>query len=212
MVIYRNATKDDMAEIAKVHVATQPEYFTTTLGTDLLTKFYTEFLLEDNLFVVACDNDINGEIVGFCMGHYYGSHAEKHWEQKYRRKIIQRLFLKCLQLNKLAISRSYRRVKVLFNRFFITDSNRSNGIKIYDWHLLSLGVMSEYRGRHIGSTLIDEFEKRCLLNPPAVLSAGGACTIGAYKWNKAGCGLYASKGYRVFEETEDKLKFTKDLL
>ncbi len=210
MIVYRNATEKDMPAVAEVHVATQPEYFTSTLGTDLLTKFYTEFLTEDNLFVVACDTEKNGTVIGFCMGNYYGTRAEKRWERKYKGTIIKRLILKCLQLNRLAISRSFRRVKALLNRFYA--GNEKGNVAVYDWHLLSLGVLSEYRGRHIGSTLIDEFEKRCLLNPPAVLSAGGTCTIGAYKWNQAGCSLYASKGYRVFEETEDKLKYTKDLL
>ena len=209
MVIYRKATINDMSEVAKVHIATQPEYFTSTLGTDLLTKFYTEFLAEDNLFVVACDADKYGQIIGFCMGNYYGSHAEKSWEQKYQVQIIQRLVLKCLQLNKLAVSRSLRRVKALFSSFFITENN--NKIAVYDWHLLSLGVLASYRGHHIGSCLIDEFETTCIMNPPKI-KRGGNCTIGAYKWNRAGCNLYKSKGYRIFEETETKLKFTKDLL
>ena len=206
MIKYRNAKLDDMKEIAKVHLLTQPEYFTSTLGVELLEKFYTEFLIEDNLFVLAYDDKTN-KTVGFCMGHYYGSRAEKKWEQKYKIKIIRRLIFKCIQLNKLALSRSFGRIKgVVFKK------SRSNKSIDYFWHLLSMGVLEEYRGQHIGSTLIDKFEERCLLNPANKNSEGSvACTIGAYKWNEAGCKLYESKGYKVYEYSKIKLKYTKDL-
>lgn len=202
MIYYRNAVLNDMKEVAEVHIATQREYFTSTLGIDLLTKFYTEFLVQDNLFIVAVD-DGNSKIVGFCMGNYYGSKAEKNWEYKYRNQIIGRLFLKCLQLNKLALSRSIRRVKSLFVKKKKTD-------KCYTWHLLSLGVLAGYRRRGIAGKLIDEFERKCIMNPPADM-VGGNCTIGAYKWNDNGCRLYRNKGYTIFEESKDKLKFTKNL-
>lgn len=204
---YRNATFDDMNEVAKVHILTQPEYFTSTLGEALLEKFYTEYLKEDDLFVLAIDEETN-RIVGFCMGHYCGSHAERSWEQKYKKQIIRRLFLKCLQLNRLALSRTFRRLKGLV----VKNHNSSKPKVEYFWHLLSLGVLKEYRGQHIGSALIDNFEKRCLQNPLKKSSNGiTVCTIGAYKWNKAGCRLYESKGYRVFEESKTKLLYSKDL-
>ena len=88
MIHYRNASIEDMYEVAQVHILTQPEYFTSTLGIDLLSKFYTEFLVEDNLFVVATDDEIN-KIVGFCMGNYYGSHAEKIWRRNIRSKLLR---------------------------------------------------------------------------------------------------------------------------
>lgn len=205
MIQYRCAEIKDMEEVAEVHILTQPEYFTSTLGVNLLTKFYSEFLIEDGLFVVAVD-DKNNKIVGFCMGNYYNSKAEKTWEHKYEKQIIRRLLLKCIQFNKLALSRSFRRAKGLIVR--TKDANK----EIYFAHLLSLGVLSEYRGKHIASNLIDEFEKQCMSNPPdRVRGLGTSCTIGAYKWNTAGCKLYEYKGYRVFEETKTKLKYTKDL-
>lgn len=211
MIHYRNATLEDMAEIAQVHVLTQPEYFTSTLGVDLLSKFYTEFFLEDGLFILACD-ERNGRIVGFCMGYYFGSRAEKTWEQKYRKEIIQRLMFKCLQMNRLAISRCFRRVKGLF-----CVKKLSKNKDVYFSHLLSLGVLTEHRGQHIASNLIDRFESKCMQNASPESRGGGykrntACTIGAYKWNTAGCKLYEYKGYKVYKETRDKLKFVKELI
>lgn len=207
MIQYRSATKEDMQEVAAVHMLTQPEYFTTTLGKDLLTKFYTEFLLEHGLFVLAVDDETD-KIVGFCMGYYLGSKAEKNWEKKYRKQIIKRLFINCLKLNRLALSRVFRRIKGLFKKLF-KKKNTGSG-ETYFSHLLSLGVLKEYRGKHIASTLIDEFEKMCLADPPAQLAdVEKVCTIGAYKWNEAGCKLYESRGYKVFAETKDKLKFSK---
>lgn len=205
MIQYRIADIKDMEEVAEVHILTQPEYFTSTLGVDLLAKFYSEFLIEDGLFVVAVDDEQN-KIVGFCMGNYYNSQAEKTWEHKYRDKIVRRLLLKCIQFNRLALSRSFRRLKGLV----VKNKNTNN--EIYFAHLLSLGVLNEYRGKHIASKLIDEFEKNCMLNPPnRTRGLGLSCTIGAYKWNTAGRKLYEYKGYKIFEETKTKLKYTKDL-
>lgn len=204
MIAYRNAMEEDMLEVARVHIITQPEYFTTTLGVELLTKFYYEFLKEDNLFIVATDNDTN-KIVGFCMGNYYGSQAEKRWEEKYKREIINRLLIKCIQLNGLAISRVIRRIKGIFVKKKKTKPD------IYFSHLLSLGVLPEYRGQHIASTMIDKFEGRCREIITTQKSQQLICTIGAYKWNTAGCNLYKYKGYTVYEETKNKLKFMKDI-
>ena len=205
MIIYRDAIAEDMQEVAKVHIATQPEYFTSTLGEDLLAKFYSEFLFTDKLFVVAFD-DLAEKIVGFCMGNYYTSQAEKEWERKYRNQIIRRLLFKCLQFDRLAISRVITRIRGRITKKTVKRDK-------YFCHLLSLGVMTEYRGKKIGSSLIDEFEARCIKNAPEELGAvkRKTCTIGAYKWNTAGCELYKYKGYMVFEETKDKLKFVKEL-
>ena len=204
MIEYRNATLEDVQEVAKVHILTQPEYFTSTLGEDLLSKFYSEYIKEDALFVVAIDED-NKKIVGFCMGHYYDSHAELLWEQKYRKQIIKRLAFKCIQFNKLALSRCMRRLVGIFRK-------GNENTEQYFSHLLSLGVLTEYRGKHIASDLIDMFEKKCLENPPEkVKHLGYDCTIGAYKWNKAGCKLYEYKGYEIFEESKTKFKFRKNL-
>ena len=194
-----------MLEVASVHILTQPEYFTSTLGSDLLSKFYTEYLNEEDLFIIAIDDETD-RIVGFCMGNYFGCKAEKKWEQKYKKEIMKRLAIKCLQLNRLALSRSFRRVKGYLKK----QKNNGNPEKYFS-HLLSLGVLEEYRGNHIASTLIDLFEERCLQNPPERAGKEGACTIGAYKWNTAGCKLYEYKGYKVYEESKTKLKFTKEL-
>ena len=60
---------------------------------------------------------------------------------------------------------------------------------------------------------MDMFERKCLENVPAALrTKKKTCTIGAYKWNIGGCKLYEYKGYKVYEETKDKLKFVKKLV
>lgn len=207
MIKYRSANEQDMDEVAFVHTITQPEYFTTTLGTDLLSKFYKEFLIEDNLFVVAYDDSAENKIVGFCMGNWYGSKAEKRWEEEYRKQIICRLLIKCIQFNSLAISRVLRRIKSIMKNN-TTDREED----IYYSHLLSLGVLPEYRGQHIASTMIDIFEEKCLQTPHVELeNVEKVCTIGAYRWNAAGCKLYFSKGYRIYNETGKKVKFRKVL-
>lgn len=210
MIIYRAATLEDMNEVAYVHIITQPEYFTSTLGVDLLSKFYTEFLKEDDLFVLAIDEETE-RIVGFCMGNWYGSRAEKRWESKYQTQIIKRLFMKCLQFNTLAISRVFRQIKDIILKPVKKDLQKD----AYYSHLLSLGVLPEYRGQHIASKMIDLFEKKCLNSSSRMsipcISKDRICTIGAYKWNIAGCNLYKAKGYSVYHEDRKKLKFRKNL-
>ena len=208
MIDIRDAVPADIPAVARVHLLTQPEYFTSTLGHALLTDFYSSFLAEDRLFVVAVDTD-SSAIVGFAMGNWNGSRAEKKWEAACRFRIVARLFLKCLALNPLALSRAGRRLRALF------PGGKPSSPETGYAHLLSLGVLSGYRGRHIASDMIAAFEDRCRTSPPPPRLADWPppklCTIGAYKWNAAGCALYRRMGYEVFEETETKLKFRKEL-
>lgn len=120
---------------------------------------------------------------------------------------MRRLLFKCLQLNHLALSRSLNRVRSLVWK---QQKEKANDI-IYRWHLLSLGVLPNYRGAGIGKNLIREFEKKCLSNYSFSNSKVATCTIGAYKWNTNGCRLYEKSGYRFFEESRNKLKYIKEL-
>lgn len=208
MIDIRDAVPADIPAVARLHLLTQPEYFTSTLGPALLADFYSSFLSEDRLFVVAVDT-ASTSLVGFAMGNWNGTRAEKNWEAACRGRIVARLFLKCLALNPLALSRAGRRLRALF------PGRKTAPLDPGYAHLLSLGVLSGYRGRHIASDMIAAFEERCRTSPPPPRLADWPgpkyCTIGAYKWNAAGCALYKRMGYEVFEETETKLKFRKEL-
>lgn len=75
----RQATFDDLPNIAKIHMECFPENFSTKLGKKrngfLLSKFYEEYMLDaPELFLVA--EEKNKKIIGFCMG-YYGDRTQQ---------------------------------------------------------------------------------------------------------------------------------------
>jgi len=146
----RRAKVDDLAEVAKVHVAGFKGYFMTKLGEDIIEDYYKAYLEEDDLFVVACDNEKDGKIVGFYMGYYAGTKALSIFENRNRWKLIRRLAWLCLKFDKDAITRCWARVCGVFNK------KKPSPIRFKsDIGMLSSTVLDEYRGKGIMTELIN---------------------------------------------------------
>ena len=112
----RQATANDLDEIARVHAKCFPNSFSTALcGGGLLKAFYNEYLKDvPGLFFVAEDEQ-NG-ICGFCMG-YFCEHNE-YWK-KFLKHNFFRVFFRCIKLaltgNKAFYKKySKRKVKPMF--------------------------------------------------------------------------------------------------
>lgn len=65
MVNYRLATREDLEEIAKIHINEFFEYFLSVMGEKLVYKFYQSYYETGNILVVA---EKNKEIIGFILG------------------------------------------------------------------------------------------------------------------------------------------------
>lgn len=113
MITYRKAEEKDIKTIAKLHVELFPEYFLTSFGENLVCEYYTEFFKEQNLFIVAVDNN---EIIGFVMGYLTGSTAKRNFEKKHASTLMRKLIFRCLKFDKQAIKKCVARVKAMLKR------------------------------------------------------------------------------------------------
>lgn len=159
MIIYREATKDDMLNVAKTHIQCFKGFFLSSLGKDLLEKLYMEYLEVNQMFYVA-ENTENGEIVAFCVGHYYGDPARANFEKKYKKQLTHRLFILCLKLDKNAIIRCAEKIKsVLCKKVKSHKSEPKIDKQIVG--LLSIGVLESYRGDiGVSADLLNYFETK----------------------------------------------------
>ena len=108
MIVYRKAQHDDLYNIAKVHVECFHDYMISKLGNRLVVNYYKEFLEEDNLFVIAEEEN---KIVGFCMGYIRGSHAREKFIANNHFQLIKRLLWLCCCFDTLAISKAFSYLK-----------------------------------------------------------------------------------------------------
>ena len=156
MITYRSAKPEDMEAVAKLHKVCFPDYFLTSLGEKLLEKYYLEYLLENDLFILTQDADTE-QLVGFCMGYYYGSKARESFEKKNRTKLTGRLLILCLRFNRQAISRCWNRI---FPKKSVPSENTNVTVLSPDIDLLSICIFPDYRGTVVASHLITEFENK----------------------------------------------------
>jgi ribosomal protein S18 acetylase RimI-like enzyme len=142
-ITYRLITKPDLNQVVYVHKIVFRHYFLTSLGDDLLYKYYDEFLLENpELFFGAFDGD---SLVGFSLGLYHdSSKATELFEKKYKKQLARRLLLLCLRLDPKAISRCF---KFIFSRK--AEQNEVTNRGTY----LVFGVLPSHRGENIASAL-----------------------------------------------------------
>ncbi len=203
-IIYKKAEPQELKGIPEVHMACFPSYFLTSLGPELLEKYYLEFYNESQLFIIACDSDRTAEnkIIGFCMGYYKGSQARSVFESKYRTQLVRRLLGLCIRLNGPAITRCISRVKALFhkNRGSVSQSHA-------DADLLSICVMPEYRGQSgVAVGLITEFEKLMAEQKDGHITS---CTLSVRSDNGRARALYEKCGFHVWRQTKEELTYIK---
>lgn len=158
-MIIRQATSEDLKQIADVHFRCFPDSFSTQLGKAqggvLQQRFYKEYLDEaPELFLVAEDETLASSIsiVGFCMGYYLKKNDYmKNFLKHNRFTIILRVAVLLLIGNKAAWKKVLGRFKksggfsVVNNNITIDHENTSD--------LLSICVLQEYRGGGDGSEI-----------------------------------------------------------
>ena len=111
----RQATYDDLGEIAKVHAQCFPRHLSTRIGASndchLLSRFYKEFIDDSpELFVVATDD--NNKIVGFCMGYYFtNANQQSNYIRHNRTRILTRITWLLLKGDRLAWKKLLLRFK-----------------------------------------------------------------------------------------------------
>lgn len=204
MITYRNALKDDLKEIAKVHTLCFEGYFLSSLGEHLLQKYYECYISENAPFIIAT-NEYN-EIIGFCMGYITGSKARNNFESNYKWKLILRLLVLCIKLDKQALDRVHSKICSICHSIINKKTNHAQTKNPNNLgSLLSICVMPQFRGTEIASTLLKEFENQ--LNKTNITKY----TLSVYKTNARAIGFYKKMGFKNISFDNTTARYLKEL-
>lgn len=162
----RQATYDDLGEIAKVHAQCFPRHLSTRIGSSndcyLLSRFYKEFIDDSpELFVVAADD--SRKIVGFCMGYYFDkSGQQSNYIRHNRARVLTRIAWLLLKGDRLA----WAKLKLRFKKphYEILDHSIDDIQKNEKGDLLSICTLAEYRGKGYAQRMIEEYLHRMKQN------------------------------------------------
>lgn len=150
MIIYRKVKKEDLNQIAKIYKEAFPDYFLTIFGEELLYEFYNQYFLNNNIFVVAEENN---KIIGFILGNNSDIPRKKFFNENFYRISLKMIF-ELLKLNKNLWNGIFQRV--FFIKEAIISKFRKN-IKSEEriiqnkksYRLLSIAVNPKIKGKNI---------------------------------------------------------------
>ncbi len=188
-MIIRQATYDDLPEIARLHALCFPDYLSTRIGSSndcyLLSKFYKEFI-DDNpeLFIVAIDDD--KKIAGFCMGYYMDKAGQQSKYIRHNRiRVLSRIGWLLLKGDRLA----WKKLKLRFKKptYEILDHSIDDVPMSDIGDMLSMCVLPELKGKGCSKQLTSRFlenmkahgRKYCLVT----MKVGNQRAIGFMKKN-----------------------------
>ena len=195
IVKYRKANEMDISQIATTHIRCFPEYFISSLGTNLVEKYYLEYVRESDLFIVALKGDA---IIGFCMGYIIGNtHARYNFLRHNRATLVKTILGQCLTLNKRTLKQCYFAV---INKIF---PKKTGGTVKQGGDLLSICVLKEERGKGISKELLIRFEEK--LKEKKI----DGYWLGVYKTNEAAIRFYLKNGMKKEQEEKEEYKFHK---
>lgn len=195
MITYRDATISDMFTIAALHKECFKGTFIAYWGDSLIARYYQKFIEEEGPFVLAYDVD---RLIAFCMGYYEGTNARNAFLRDNKLRLACRMLVLCLSLNKLVLRKCW-------NFIFPTKKRGANNPVKAEADLLSICVLSDYRGQGVSVELVNQFENR-------VSSAGKKdITLAVYKDNERAIAFYKKMGYSIAGEDGDEYKMYKKL-
>lgn len=193
MIKYRIASLTDLSSVTKTHIECFPGTFISSFGNNLIQNYYKEYIEEDNIFVVAEEN--NG-ILGFCMGYRTGSKARNRFMQKNKKRLILRMAWLTLSFNRLAISKCLN---------FVKSKKTKNEVRkpAAEGDLLSICVTDKCKGKGVAKKMVEEFE--------ALLKKKGVAdyTLSVYKTNQRAINFYKKCGLSFYEDRDDEIKMYK---
>ena len=196
-VIFRQVQEKDLNTIVSVHQKCFPDYFLTTMGTKLLSKFYKEYYDENKeLFIVAENDD---DIVGFVMGYLTGSQARASFERKNRLLLIIKVIGRCLIFDKEAILRVKKKIQSFIKK------QPTNTDQPKEATLLSICILPDYQGGKRAETLVRLFENALQKMNKHIY------TLSVKNDNIRGIRFYEKVGFSVQKRTEKNTTFIKEL-
>ena len=207
-MLVRNAIREDLPEIAKVHIACFPDYFSTRVGKKnngyLLEKLYEEYFKDfPELFVVLEDD--NGKIVGFCSGSLLDiTGHQQRFLRNNRVKVLSRVLWLLLKGDSLAWTRLRQRYKKPVYK--IIDHSFKGLPKTEIGDLVSICVLPEFRGKQCSGKMMERFVQNMKGLGRKV------CLVSMHSDNKRAMTFYSKFGFKLYRYIgDDVISFWKDL-
>ena len=196
-ITVRNATKEDLPEITKVHMECFPDYFSTKLGSNLLCKYYGMYLEErPELFFVACDED-TGNIIGLANGYVF----EKDIQNEFIKKNFLRMIFRIMWLLVIFDKMAWKRIKGMIIKEKPEDGALPGKPGTGD--LLSICVLDDYKGCGAAKQLVENVEQ-------GFLSIGiDEYVLTVFTDNKRARAFYEKCGFNIYYETKKRLSILK---
>jgi len=193
---------NDLEEVAFVHGEAFPGYFLTSMGHRFLKLFYREFIDQTGCHSLVAEH--NQKIIGFVVGT---NDKSKLLNRFYRRNLISIasiVMYKCLtdfSVLRNILSRVRTAFYSLRGCVVKKESNYNSKGSFNTVRLLSIGVISAYRGKKIAEKLVKEFCDRSGRN--------GAKYIGLSTSpdNKRAIAFYEKMGWQQIEINEKSISF-----
>ena len=192
----RQATYDDLREIAKVHAQCFPRHLSTRIGFPkdcyLLSRFYKEFLDDfPELFVVSTDNQ--NRIAGFCMGYYFTkTDQQSNFVRHNRTHVLTRISWLLLKGDRLAWAKL--KLKIKKPHYEVLDHSIDAIPKNEKGDLLSICTLPEYRGKGYAQQMIEEYLLRMKQHGRNV------CLLSLSVSNKQALRLYERNGFTPYRK------------
>lgn len=210
--LIKHAEPEDITELIQFHLISFPSFFSSCLGDKFLKIYYRSYQLTDeHLILVAKTQD---KIIGFIAGT---TNADLLYQSLFRKNFFS---LVKLTFKRFLFSKNFRN-KVFKKNHFLIQAINSQFLTVKKLnprkkskqaplvsnyaHLFLIAVREEFRGKGVSLDLISEFEKE--MRKKGILK----CTLWVKSDNLRAIGFYKKTGWEAFIETEEAIKFIKDL-
>jgi ribosomal protein S18 acetylase RimI-like enzyme len=193
----RQATENDLDQIAIVHRACFPDSLSTKLGR--LQSFYKEYMTTSpELFLVAVDDQ--EKIVGFCMGYYMENGG---FMKNYLKKNLLQLSLKMIRLLTTGNKAAWKKMVSKFSKqgqFEITDKQFSTFSQEKIGDLLSICVLPECHGNGMANEMIDKYVRVLEIHDRKL------CLLTVAVDNDRGVHFYEKHGFVPYKEIPNQCR------
>lgn len=178
----REATVEDIDQVARIHIAAFPEFFLTQLGSRFLCVMYRAFLLSPVSVFVVCQR-ADGHLCGFAVGALQSGPRDRRLALQFLPKFIWAIIPALLRRPLWIIQR-------IWARFFETGG--APVVSSQAVMLRSIGVSPEAQGGGVAVALLSSFERLGL----SLGSTEIALTTDVDN-NERAQGFYRKQGYEV---------------
>lgn len=199
----RSAKYEDLMNISILHTKCFPD---SKLGLDMSLRYYEEFLMADDVFLVD-EEGIN--INGFVMGTSSLGVRQNNFVRNNSIRLVTRILQLCIKFDKDTWIRIWKSGSSFIKQRLLTFVGKDNinevSGKTY-LNLVSICVSDDCRGTGIGRKLVKEFEKQLI-----ILGYQGY-KLSVRKANSRAIQFYRKLNMSVYKETESRYEFRKKIV